>query len=130
MAYKVTCRWKELHIHDYDIAVLTIDDTVVEVKFEERKPECYWVSFECPVRGSVKTSDIYECIADMLERFVEELKPLRMSFTSDMMIKMQTYKENLERRAPEYGYIVEERKTPDNPGNVVYTIVRVDGEKV
>ncbi len=126
--YDLSWQWKENRNRNDRIAEVLIDDTVVELKMEERRPSCFWVSFVTKYRGSTRTELIFMAIADVIEEFVKENDPLQISFNGDKPIKAKTYQEHLLLRCPKYGYEIIERGTDDDLLTKVFTMKKVNGE--
>lgn len=121
--YKVSWEFKPKKHADL-IAILKIDDTVIRATMEERRPDVWWVHILVLERGSVPTPDVFVGIADFLEQFVIDRKPMRLTIHANKHIKAETYKKTLLERAPKYGYEIEERITPQAEEDFVYTIIK------
>lgn len=127
--YNLKWEWQPTRSKELRIADVSIDNTVVELKMEERRPACFWVSFLTKYRGTAQTEHIFIAIADVIEEFVKEYDPIQISFNGDKPIKALTYKEQLELRCPKYGYVIDERGTDDDLRCKVFTMRKINGDK-
>jgi len=122
----ITCEWQDKRNRDYQIGNVKIKDTIIELKMEERRAGCYWVSFITKNRGTVLTEEIFSGIADVIEEFVKEHNPIQISFNGDKPIKALTYKEHLESRCPKYGYYLDERGSDEDLRCKVFTMRKIE----
>lgn len=124
--YNVSWEWLSTRSKELKTATVNINDTIVEVIVEERKPSCYWVSFITKYRGTTKTKLIFEGVADFIEKFVQEKLPEQISFNGDSPIKAKTYMRQLIERAPKNGYVIDERGLEDLTTKVFTAVRRKD----